>query len=365
VTPARRPAPERSGGLDDLLEAMERAQDLAVGDPRVSKPAILVDRILGLLRDYTPGVRLHAQFFTDQEAPESGVRLLPPPVHGEMPLWWRHRLPGQSLWIPDDGELPTSLRRNLAAVSSSGLVTAVVPLIGPAEPYAEEGLVYVSSGPSWSAADLLPLARRLSSFVTRRWRCQLDVNRRVLTDALTGIHNRAFFDTQFLLELERSSRAGLPLTLVIADLDDFKSVNDQHGHQCGDLVLRGVAQQLQARLRRIDHVCRIGGEEFGCLLPATSLDEARDVLSRVVACHYRVAMPAALGMGALDVTISYGAVTFPAGGQSASELHRKADRMLYQAKELGRNRCCLWIADGHYEQLSPAGPATGLSPGPS
>ncbi len=362
AVPARRPSPattppdrseiDGNGGLDGLLEAMERAQDLAVGDPRVSKPAVMVDRILGLLRDYTPGVRLHVQFFLDMPADDCSARLLPSPSAGEMPIWWRHRRPGQALWIPDQDELPNVLKRVLTALPSRDLVTAVIPLIGPTEPYEEVGLLYVSAGPSWSQAELFPLARRLSSFVTRRWRCQLDVNQRVLTDALTGIHNRAFFDTQFPLELERASRAGLPLTLAIADLDDFKAVNDRHGHQCGDLVLRAVAQQLQSRLRRIDHICRIGGEEFACLLPATSVDEAREVLTRVVSRGYRVVLPSAMGIGALDITASYGAVTFPAGGQSASELHRKADRMLYQAKELGRARCCLWIAEGRYEQLT-------------
>jgi diguanylate cyclase (GGDEF)-like protein len=232
-----------------------------------------------------------------------------------------------------------------------------VPLWSPAQPGEEVGLLYVMAAGDWSSTTLLKLAQRLSAFVSRRWHAQRDVNRRVLTDSLTGIHNRAFFDSQFPLELERARRSDVPLTLVIGDLDHFKAINDSHGHQCGDLALREVARQLHTILRRIDYVCRIGGEEFACILPATSSEESREVLSRVVGRVFNVAMPPELGVGTIQVTMSYGAVTFPDAGSSAGELHRKADSMLYQAKELGRNRCCLWYPDGRHQQLLPAPPA--------
>jgi len=235
-------------------------------------------------------------------------------------------------------------------------VTAVVPLWSPINDADEVGLLYVAAAGDWTSDSLLKLAHRLSAFVSRRWRCQRDVNLRVLTDSLTGIHNRAFFDSQFPLELERARRGGMPLTLVIGDLDHFKAVNDTYGHQCGDLVLREVARRLQLNLRRIDHVCRIGGEEFAFILPYTSLDEAREVLARVVGRPISVTLPPELGVGEVTVTVSFGAVTFPDAGASTGELHRKADSMLYQAKELGRNRCCLWYPDGHHQQLQPESP---------
>lgn len=348
----KRSPPSGADRLTGLLEAMERAQDLAVGDPLASEPVIVIDRILVLLGRYLPDLQMHVQLFAETTVTETISRLLPPPRASALPFWQQHRLAGQSLWIPHPHELPDALQQKLANGPLPPLATAVVPLLAPTDQQTEVGLLYVSGTPDWDVDSLLQLAHRLSAFVTRRWRCQRDVNLRVLTDSLTGVHNRAFFDTQFPLELERASRAGLPLTLVLADLDHFKSINDTRGHQCGDRVLRTVAQQLQSRLRRIDHVCRIGGEEFGCLLPCTSLDEAREVLQRVISQQFHVPLPPELG-GDLSVTMSYGTVTFPDAGKSTSELHRKADSMLYRAKELGRNRCCLWIDEGHCQQVRP------------
>ncbi|MBD3221108.1 diguanylate cyclase [bacterium] len=332
--------------VGDMLDAMERAQDLAVGDPRADDPWVMVGRILGLLEHYLPDMSLHAQLNVVVGEPRSCGRLLPQPDLDGMPFWLRHRRGGQSLWVPDPLELPRELRHRLEMARLAEPVTAVVPIMSPLEAEGEIGLLYVSAGSTWAAADLLPLARRLSAFVSRRWRCQHDVNQRVLTDSLTGIPNRAFFDTQFPLELERVRRGEQPLTLVIGDLDHFKTVNDSFGHQCGDMVLRTVARQLQASLRRIDVVCRIGGEEFAFILPSTSWQEARDVLARMTAHPFRVALPPEVGVGMLNVTMSYGVVTFPDAGTSTGELHRKADSLLYRAKELGRRLCCIWTPDG-------------------
>lgn len=347
------PAQAPSGaGIHGMLDAMERAQDLAVGDPRADDPWVLVNRILDLLQLYLPDLRLHAQLSVTTDENESAGRLLPHPDLGGMPFWLRHRRSGQSLWIPDAAELPRELLHRLELAADDSAVTAVVPIMSPLAREGEVGLLYVTGLASWSADELMRLAHRLSVFVSRRWRCQRDVNRRVLTDSLTGVPNRAFFDTQFPLELERVRRGNQPLTLVIADLDQFKNINDTHGHQCGDLALRSVARQLLSALRRIDVVCRIGGEEFALILPATSRDEARDVLSRIVGRPFRVVLPPELGVGMLSVTVSYGAVTFPEAGGNTKELHRKADDLLYDAKERGRNRCCLWTPQGIEELRS-------------
>jgi len=342
-----------NGDVSAVLEAMERAQDLAVGDPRADEPVVVVDRIVALLRNYVPQVTIVAQLNGDEPTPESATNLMRPPESGSMPLWLLHRQPGQALWIPEVKELPARMQRRLSYAPGAEPATAVVPLWSPINDAEEVGMLYVAAAGDCTSGSLLKLAHRLSAFVSRRWRCQRDVNLRVLTDSLTGIHNRAFFDSQFPLELERARRGGMPLTLVIGDLDHFKAVNDTYGHQCGDLVLREVARRLQLNLRRIDHVCRIGGEEFAFILPYTSSDEAREVLGRVVGRPINVALPPELGVGEVTVTVSFGAVTFPDAGASTGELHRKADSMLYQAKELGRNRCCLWYPDGHHQQLLP------------
>lgn len=338
--------------IASMLDAMERAQDLAVGDPRADDPWVMIDRILELLQLYLPDVRLHAQLTLVVAESEAVGRLLPQPDLAGMPFWLRYRRVGQSVWIPDLQELPRELQHRLDLEPADDLATAVVPIVSPADDEGEIGLLYVTGRGTRTATDLLGLAQRLSEFVSRRWRCQRDVNRRVLHDSLTGVPNRAFFDTQFPLELERVRRGDQPLTLVIADLDHFKSVNDTYGHQCGDQVLRSVARQLLGALRRIDVVCRIGGEEFALILPATSDREAREVLGRIVGRPFRVPLPPELGVGQLPVTVSYGAVTFPDAGNSPGELHRKADGLLYEAKERGRNRCCLWTPRGTVELRS-------------
>lgn len=342
-------ASHEASRISNMLDAMERAQDLAVGDPRADDPWIMIDRILDLLQLYLPDVRLHAQLSLVVAESEAVGKLLPQPDLAGMPFWLRHRRLGQSVWIPDVQELPRELQHRLDLEPSDHLATAVVPIVSPSADEGEVGLLYVTGQGTRSADDLLGLAQRLSAFVSRRWRCQRDVNRRVLNDSLTGIPNRAFFDTQFPLELERVRRSDQPLTLVIADLDHFKEINDTYGHHCGDLVLRSVARQLLSALRRIDVVCRIGGEEFALILPSTSDVEAREVLGRIVGRPFRVALPPELGVGQVPVTVSYGAVTFPEAGLSTGELHRKADGLLYEAKERGRNRCCLWTSRGTVE----------------
>jgi diguanylate cyclase (GGDEF)-like protein len=349
---ACRDAPDSSPDVAAVLAALEQAQDLAIGDPRAEEPAVMVSRILMLLRDYVPAVHLRAQLLPGAGGgTETAAGVLPPPTPEQTPFWLRCRAPGQSLWIPDRAELPPALQRQLP--DGSAPATAAVPLWSPAADGREVGLLYVTAAMDDRVA-LTRLARRLSAFVTRRWRCQQDVNRRVLTDSLTGIHNRAFFDSHFPLELERARRGDYPLTLAIGDLDHFKAINDTYHHQGGDRVLQGVARQLQEALRRIDSVCRIGGEEFAFILPYTSQEQTHEVLGRLVGRPLRVALPAEWGGGAVAVTMSYGAVTFPTAGSSAGELHRKADSMLYRAKELGRNRCCIWVGPGRHQELLPS-----------
>jgi len=200
---------------------------------------------------------------------------------------------------------------------------------------------------------MLRLAERLSRFVTRRWRHQQEVNQRIHVDGLTRVYNRTFFDSQFTLELERARRSEIPLTLVIADLDKFKSINDTYGHQAGDAVLRMVARRLQEELRRIDHICRIGGEEFALILPDTSQEAAQEVMGRLLDSQFQASVTAAGETLDIKVMFSFGAVTFPSAGADPFELYRKADAMLFLSKDLGRHRCHFWNNEGDHLQLLP------------
>lgn len=155
-------------------------------------------------------------------------------------------------------------------------------------------------------------------------------------DELTGLLNRREFDRLLALETERARRFALPLGLLMADLDHFKGINDQHGHQAGDEVLREVAQRLQRQVRSVDWAARLGGEEFGFLLvqaEGASAGAAAERLREAVA-----GAPIVAQGQALSVTISVGVAVLPNHGLTGAELMVAADQALYAAKRAGRNR---------------------------
>lgn len=152
-------------------------------------------------------------------------------------------------------------------------------------------------------------------------------------DPLTDIHNRRALLESCGVELSRSQRTGRGCALMMLDLDHFKAINDQHGHQHGDLVLRRFATQVQAAIRPTDHVGRYGGEEFAVLLPETDLQAAQAIAQRIHAVT-RQDDP-------LDCTVSIGITTWQGDSDTVDAMFTRADRALYQAKEQGRNRTCV------------------------
>jgi diguanylate cyclase (GGDEF)-like protein len=152
-------------------------------------------------------------------------------------------------------------------------------------------------------------------------------------DFLTGLLNRRGFEDVLGAELERVHRQPRAMSLLLADLDHFKQVNDRFGHEVGDATLRRVARVFDGTRRRYDTAARTGGEEFALLLPDTDADDAFVVAERL--CD---AIRAATGEHPPRVTISVGLATFPADGWDARELVRAADEALYAAKGRGRDR---------------------------
>lgn len=153
------------------------------------------------------------------------------------------------------------------------------------------------------------------------------------TDPLTGAANRARFEERLLTEQQRHDRApGMPFSVLLFDIDRFKRVNDTWGHPQGDLVLKGIVQQVQSQLRSIDTLARWGGEEFAVLLPQTDAAEARAVAEKL-----RLAVAQAAFGQAGRVTVSFGVATCQAG-ESGAVLLERADEALYRAKRNGRNR---------------------------
>lgn len=165
------------------------------------------------------------------------------------------------------------------------------------------------------------------------------VERQAVTDELTGLSNRRRFQEAMTAEIERSRRFGAPIGLVMLDIDDFKRVNDNYGHQVGDLVLKEVARILQDLSREIDEPARYGGEELAVVLPGTDLEGAYNLAERVRLGIQALRLPVVDETGtALRVTASFGAATVPGSGVDARALVEAADSALYEAKRNGKNR---------------------------
>lgn len=153
------------------------------------------------------------------------------------------------------------------------------------------------------------------------------------TDELTGVNNRRRFAEDLNLHAALAARHGLPLSLIMLDVDHFKSYNDSFGHRAGDDVLRTIATILRSEVREHDLVARYGGEEFVLLLPSTSSEAAVEVAERL-------RKSIAKGMwNAMPLTASFGvATTDPSHSISAEDLVAQADEALYLSKNTGRNR---------------------------
>jgi diguanylate cyclase (GGDEF)-like protein len=165
------------------------------------------------------------------------------------------------------------------------------------------------------------------------------IQRQAVTDELTGLFNHRRFQEVITAEVERTRRFGQELGLIMLDIDDFKNVNDTHGHLQGDLVLREVARVLRESSREIDEPARYGGEEMAVALPQTGLQGAYDFAERVR--HRIEALQIGLldGDGALRVTASFGAASLPHSAKIDKDaLVAAADAALYRAKRSGKNR---------------------------
>lgn len=164
------------------------------------------------------------------------------------------------------------------------------------------------------------------------------VRREALTDGLTGLHNRKAFDQRFQELTDDAKREGKALTLLMMDIDFFKSFNDNFGHQVGDQVLRLVARTLTDGVKGKDFVSRYGGEEFVVLLPETNLDSAIFVANSLrQAIANKEVINRSTGDKLGRITISVGAAEYRKGEKTTDFLDR-ADKALYRAKNNGRNR---------------------------
>lgn len=167
--------------------------------------------------------------------------------------------------------------------------------------------------------------------VTRYKKLEEELRRLSVTDALTGAYNRRYFEQVLEQENERARRTGSPFSLIMLDLDHFKSINDRFGHAAGDLVLKSLVDLINGRIRKIDCLARWGGEEFVILLPNTPVDKAAGLAEELRGQLSSMNIP---GVG--SVTASFGVAGY-CPSDTADTLIMRADNMLYEAKSSGRN----------------------------
>lgn len=176
-------------------------------------------------------------------------------------------------------------------------------------------------------------------------------------DMLTGLMNRRVMTDLLEAELKLAQRHGRPLTVALIDLDHFKHINDTHGHHVGDEVLKAFARHSEVRLREVDRMARWGGEEFLCLLPQVGADEAMSAINRLREAMAGSGPPA---QPRLRATFSAGLAQARAD-DTIEQLVERADRALYQAKQQGRNRCCVNNDPPEAPSMAPAQPVTEAS----
>jgi two-component system cell cycle response regulator len=159
-----------------------------------------------------------------------------------------------------------------------------------------------------------------------------------ITDGLTGLHNRRYMESHLQTLAEQAATRSKPLALMILDIDHFKSINDNHGHDCGDDVLREFAVRIRKSIRGIDLACRYGGEEFVIVMPETDMHVASMVAERLRRSIAGEPFAIDRGNKRIGVTISVGLATLEKKGEPIADVLKRADVALYRAKHDGRNR---------------------------
>ena len=250
-------------------------------------------------------------------------------------------LPGSGLgWLRDFFLRTTPLRAapavGMVAAAASVLVTvtALLALFPSIMPMFWIGVALAIAIPMSIAP---PIAWTLAHLLSELSSARRTVEKLAVTDVLTGASNRRHLHEVGTREVERARRAALPLSLLVLDLDNFKRINDLHGHVAGDAVLQAVGQICLAKARPYDLVARYGGEELVVLLPSTTPDEARLIAERLR--HAIAALTVSGRSGeAITPTASIGVASLDAAAASLETLFEKADAAMYEAKRAGKNR---------------------------
>lgn len=180
----------------------------------------------------------------------------------------------------------------------------------------------------------------ISTDITEHYLLKEKLQQQAITDALTGLFNRRYFNDQCEREFSRCKRMKQTMSIIIIDIDYFKSINDRFGHPVGDAVLREVSKIYKSCLRKENILCRIGGEEFAILLPDTNRQAATILAERVRLTQEKKPITGNWQV-AIKPTISVGVSSLLEQDKSFNDLLSRADRALYNAKKQGRNQVCV------------------------
>ena len=241
---------------------------------------------------------------------------------------------GQNPRLLKSGKMPPEIYDDLWATIVSGR-----PWRGELCNRTKGGALY------WEAASISPITDehgRTTNYlavmddITRRKALEEELTRLATTDPLTGVANRRRFLEELELELERFQRFRRPSAVLMLDVDRFKEINDTHGHAAGDAALRHLSGLVRTRLRRIDLLGRLGGEEFGILLPGADREGAVQCAEDLR--RHLEGTPLTTDGMAISLTVSIGVALIDPGDAAPDAVLARADRALYRAKEGGRNR---------------------------
>jgi len=255
---------------------------------------------------------------------------------------------GERVSIRDDNRLAKILRGDDSDIENKP-GEELIPLkgrkrlIGVLQVFFEEDerLLFASSGTiKEEQRDILTTLADILALTIANLRLFKQVERQSVVDQLTGVHNRRYFDRKLRQEVERVQRYERDLSLVYIDMDNLKEVNDKLGHDQGDLVLKEIARLVQESSRKIDVVCRWGGDEFVLILPETSIEEASSKAEklRILIENYRFASIDGEERMPLPVTLSIGVAGLNHGDGDPDSLFKMADEAMYRAKKAGKNR---------------------------
>jgi diguanylate cyclase (GGDEF)-like protein len=298
------------GGSIDLEELMDRVLDAAMEIPRVDAAMMVVER-----QDGAPAVVTRGM--TAQESarpPTSGVVGTLPGTITVSYRYGRDQEGAEAELIRGGAFIPL-MGRELRPVGTLSLFWRTEHEPSGAELEQAENLAA-------SSISAIENARRYG-----------EARKLAETDALTGLFNQRFFQETLRREVTRAHRYQRKLTLVVFDLDDFKSINDQVGHLAGDRVLAQAADRLREAVRSVDVACRIGGDEFAVIMPESSAEDGDQLFRRV----HNSMRGTALGPDDQRLRLS-GGIAELLHGDSPASLFERADAALYRAKELGKDR---------------------------